>query len=169
MIAGVMIAGVMVAGPKIGRSISSWLALAQPMSGNLDFATNPVGGKHEVDRAPKLIGYQITNYAGPVSRPGVWHDLGATALHPLDTQPAVRLSVLPLAPAHADIASRSRKCAKFGGIGGELMDHHCDSLARIRAQNVVGPVDACVGVGRIRRELALDQLSKRYSLPAPMA
>ena len=75
----------MVAGPKVGRSISSWLAVAEPMNGNFYFATNPLGGKHEVNRAPKFIGYQITNYAGPISRPGVWQDLRATALHPLDT------------------------------------------------------------------------------------
>ena len=83
-----MAACAVVAGPKIGRSISWWLAGAEPMNGNFDFTTNPLGGKHEVDRTPKFIRYQITNYAAAISRPGVWQDLWATALHPLDTKPA---------------------------------------------------------------------------------
>src|SRR5262245_45560518 len=130
----------MLAGPKIRQSISWRLAAAEPMNRNFDFATHAVGRKHEVNRASKFIGYQITNYAGSVSRARVGPELPGGTLPPLHAKPGIRLSGLALAPTDGDIGRRNGKRAKFRGIGCELMNFPCNSLACIGTQDIVGPV-----------------------------
>jgi len=38
---------------------------AEPMSGNFQLGADPFGSVHEVNAAAELVGYQLTNYAGP--------------------------------------------------------------------------------------------------------
>src|SRR6185503_15935688 len=86
------------------------------MSGDFQFAADTRGCMHELDFAAELVGYEIANHAGAVSRASRWHHGRAAALLPPDRKPALGVSVSSLAPAHRDMAALGRKRAEFCGI-----------------------------------------------------
>src|SRR6185503_17599678 len=120
------------------------------MSGDFQFAADTRGCMHELDFAAELVGYEIANHAGAVSRASRWHHGRAAALLPPDRKPALGVSVSSLAPAHRDMAALGRKGAEFCGIGGELVEDHRNCLTRLCAQDLIRPADlqiAARGVG----------------------
>ena len=103
----------------------------EPMGWNFHLTPHSLGKVHQSSGAAKLIGYQLTNYAGAEARSCRANHVWPTALLPLNPKPALRMSVSPKVPAHGHVARSPRQCTELRRVGSELVENHGQSLTRL--------------------------------------
>src|SRR5215471_17754120 len=107
------------------------MAISDPVSGNFQLAMYSLATMYELDGAPELMGYQVTDHTGAIAAPRLWVHLGTAALLPFDAQLVLTLSILLLLPKHPHATVFIRKRAVFCRIGHELMEYHANHLASV--------------------------------------
>src|SRR5215510_15143029 len=80
----------------------------QVVIGKFQNAVYSVPTVYELDGAPELIGYQVTDHTGAVAAARLWNDRGTAALLPIDAQAVLTAFILLLLPInqHATIFIR---------------------------------------------------------------
>src|SRR5688500_12793075 len=98
--------------------------VAQPCRRQLHFPTDPLGGKHVVDKATELIGDEIADHGGAISGRNPTYDWRSASLAPFQSQTCLRVAARLSLPAHRYPAAGTGQRTVLRSVGCEFMQNH---------------------------------------------